>query len=143
MLKDKISHFENQFGLAASLSAGSDNTGDVDLQGYSACNIVCAASPGGNSNDEITFKVEHGDTTSSYENVDADDLLMDYGANDGAVSSGVFATIAGDGSDQIATVGYIGGKRYIKITADEANGNVSHPVSVVLCKEALQQPVSD
>jgi len=143
MLKDKISHFENQFGLVASLQASSDNTGDVDLQGYSALNVVCAASPGGDAGDEITFKLEHGDATDSYENVETGDLLMDYGANDGSVSSGVFSTISGDGGDQVATVGYIGGKRYIKVTATETGGTAADLVSVVLCEEALQKPVSD
>jgi len=143
MLKDQISHFMNEFGLAAAIQSSSSTTGDVDLQGYSALNVVCAASPGGEAADEITFKLEHGDATDSYENVTADDLLMDYGANDDAVSSGVFATVAGDGSDQVATVGYIGGKRYVKVTAEESGGTTSHPVSVVLCKEALQKPQDD
>jgi len=143
MLKDKISHYKNEFGLVATVQNSTDNTGDVDLQGYSACNVLCAASPGGDAGDTITFKLEHKDEGGSLENVTASDLLMDYGANDGSVSSGVFSTIAGDGSDQVASVGYIGGKQYIQVTAEEDTGTVSHLVSVVLCKEALQKPESD
>ena len=142
MLKDLISHVKNEFGICESLSGDSADTGEVDIQGFSKVNVLCLVAPGANASDEVALKLEHG-ATGALAEVTADDLLMDYGSNDGSVTSGVFGTVAGDASDQIVSVGYIGSERYIKVTATESGGNAANIVAVAITKEALQKPVSD
>ena len=142
MLKDLISHVKNEFGLCETLDNNSGDTGEVDLKGFSKVNVLCLVAPGNDGGDEITFKLEHG-ATGALSNVTADDLLMEYGNNDGSVAAGVFGTVDGDGDNQVISVGYIGSERYIKVTATEGGGNTTHPVAVIITKEALQKPVND
>lgn len=143
MLKDMISHVKNEMGFAVSITGTSVEVADVDVQGYAALTLVCPVSPGDNSSDSITYKLEHKEEGGTYEAVTAEDLLMQYGANDGSVASGVFATVAGNGVPQMVSVGYIGDGRYLRLTAEESNGATSHVVAAAIVKEGLQKPQDD
>ena len=90
------------------------NTGDVDLQGYESAVIAVNLGVNGDTLDATNYvkvTVQHGDTTTTYTTVTAPDVL---GATP---ASGVVVTDDGAADDDATyLVGYIGGKRYVKVT---------------------------
>lgn len=149
MLRDTISHVKNELHFAETLSATKDDATGVDLQGFSACNVICAVGEITNISNSPTpswtLKLQESDSSSSdFSDVDGDDILLEYGNNDGSVTSGVFATIdAAADDDAVYTVGYIGTKRYIRVvaTADDTPGDT--PISVVMVKQSMDKPQDD
>lgn len=124
------------------------NSGDVDLAGAnSATLLINLGEDGGTglgSSHKLAFKLEHADddgtgSAGSYSECDDDDVL---GFTD--LSSGVFFTLADtDDDDAVYKIGYVGGKRFVKMTWTET-GTVSIPMSVTLIKGHLQDvpPIS-
>lgn len=152
MLRDKLSHFEHELHWAKTVSSDETPSSGVDLQGYSAATVLVSigalADSGGSPLENWEFKIQESDTSNSgFSEVDEDDLLLEYGKNDGSVSSGVFATVDANEDEldenQNLTVGYIGSKRYIKIDAVANNSPGNTPIAVSVIKEALQKPQAD
>lgn len=118
---------------------GAVNTSDIDLQGFDAAEIIVNVGANGgdtlNGTNKFTLKLEHADddgtgAADSYAAVGDTDIV---GATQ---SSGVFATIDDAAEDSMLyRLGYIGGKRFIKVTITPAgtlsNGN---PFSVTIIK---------
>lgn len=157
MLRDKVSHFKHELLFAKTLDGTSkeEPANGVDLKGYSAATVVCSVGSmtnTGNSPDveKWELSLEESDSESSgFSAVDEDDMLLDYGTNDGSVTSGVFATIddeedGGLADNQNFVVGYIGTKRYIRVVADPSSDSPGDtPIAVTVIKEALQKPASE
>jgi len=147
MLKDRISHAVHELLFCKTVTATETPSAGVDLQGYSAATVICSIGTitniGMSPIPSWTFKLEESDDDSTYTAVDAGDMLLDYGNNDGSASSGVFATIdAADEDDANYSVGYIGSKRYVRVVATAADTPGATPVSVTVVKEALQKPAA-
>lgn len=121
---------------------GAVNTGDVDLRGFGTAEILVDfgtshASDTLSGTNKYTVAVTHAhestDTPGSagdYENVAAADIL---GATP---SSGVCVTVDLDGEDeQVYNLGYIGGRRYLKVTVTP-NGTLANgcPIAVTVVK---------
>ncbi len=151
MLKDMISHVKNELLFAETISSDKTPSNGVDLQGYSAANVICSVGSMTNSGssplESWELALQESDDDSTYTDVAESDMLLEYGQNDGSVSSGIFATIDNDNDnldDNInATVGYLGSKRYIRVTATANNTPGNTPVAVTIQKEALQKPQAD
>lgn len=105
---------------AATLAA--DNTpGAVDLRGARKATILLAIGAGGISfsgSNKIEFVLTHSDDDVTYSNVTAADLIGD--ANLPATITGgiVRALTAAKAAADVQKIGYIGGKRYLKLLAD-------------------------
>ncbi len=152
MLKDRISHAKHELLFCEETDATKTPGTGIDLQGYSAATVVCSVgaltNSGSSPPEKWEFKLEESDSSGSgFSAVDSDDILLDYGKNDGSVSSGVFATVDADTLDldenQNISVGYIGSKRYIRVVATPSNTPGNTPLAVSVIKEGLQKPTDD
>ena len=111
------------------------NGAGVDLQGYDGCELAALIGQSGDtlsSSAKIDIKIEESDDNSTFSAVtSADDVLG--GTPD---SSGIFATIDAATEDEaVYRIGYVGGKRYARITLDftgtHSNGT---PVAILAVK---------
>lgn len=110
----------------------------IDLQGYEGCLIGIALGIGGitfDTSNKIEIKVTECDTSDgTFTAVDDDDIL---GAEGGAVGTGgiVKSFVAAHAAPSVTLVGYVGGKRYIKVR-DERTGThgTATPISLFVIK---------
>lgn len=112
-----------------STAGGAKATGDVDLQGFQSAVLVINCGASGDTldaSDNITVKLEHADDPSSYSAVEEDDVL---GATP---SGGVVLSLDSLDKDQATyRIGYVGGKRYIKVTVTP-NGTLNNGTAMAL-----------
>lgn len=128
----------------AALSA--DNTpAAVDMQGYEAGEVIINVGVGGitfSGTNKVEFKLTHSDDDSTYTDVvDADVLGVTAVASGGIIKS----LVAAHAAAASYRVGYIGGKRYLKLLADFSgtHGTATPIGAVVIQGHAHGQPVAD
>ena len=109
------------FTRAANLTVGNNtqNSALIDMQGWSALTVVCHTAAITAAGANITFKLQHSDTTvgSSFADCTTDEVI---GAAD---------PVDDDADDNLikGTIGYRGNKRYVRLVAvgsASANGIV-------------------
>lgn len=100
-----------------------DNTPTaIDTLGFRAATVVTNVGAGGitfSTTNKIEFKLTHSDDNSTYDAVEADDVIMPYGetlAAGGIIRSLIAAKAAAD--TEAHAVGYVGKRRYLKLLAD-------------------------
>lgn len=147
-MKDLCNIIDVEQVLDPAVVSATGNTGDIDLVGANSATLLIAigedAGTGLSASHKLAFKLEHADddgtgSADSYSACDDDDVL---GYED--LSAGVFYTLdSTDEDDAVYKIGYVGGKRFIKLTWTET-GTVSVPMAVVLVKGHLQDspPIS-
>ena len=139
---------KNNIGVVQSLApaardADANGTG-VDLQGFESATIVIDMGAEGitlSSTNKIEIELEHSDDNSTFTDVTSSADVI--GATPD--SSGVIATFdANTEIPAVATVGYIGGKRYIRAIANfSGTHGTGTPLSVSVIKShARKNPVS-
>ena len=99
-------------------SLDADNTPSaIDLDQYEAAMILIHVGIGGitfTADNKIEFKLTHSDNDSDYEAVEAADV---QGVTPG--TGGIIKSLTAEhAAPSVTKVGYIGGKRYLKILAD-------------------------
>lgn len=124
----------------------------VDLQGFDSAEVVVSigtmTNVGGSPAESWTFALQESDSESSGFTAVSDDavVLVGSGNNDGGVDgSGIFATVdAAAEDDAVYRIGYIGGKRYIRVVATAANtpGATAISVNMILGNPDLK-PTTD
>jgi hypothetical protein len=149
MLRDLLSHSKNELHFCKTVTATETPSTGVDLKGFSSATIIAAIGAITNiASSPVpswTLKLQESDSSNTgFADVDEDDMLVEYGNNDGSVASGVWATIDDAAEDDaIYTCGYIGTKRYIRVVATAADTPGATPICVVVQKGALQKPQDD
>lgn len=147
-MRDLISNLKSVLHFASTLTATNAPSTGVDLKGFKGALIQCAigtvtniaASP----QPSWTFALQESDDNSAFTDVATADVILSNGKNDGAIASGVFATIdAAAEDDAVYTIGYVGSKRYIKVNATAAATPGATPISVVMTLGANLIPVDD
>ena len=121
--------------LAPAVRTADANGTGVDLQGFEGAMCVFDIGAEGatlSGSVKIDVKLEHSDDDSSYSAVTSNSDITD-GAID---SNGIWATFDDNAeAPAVASIGYVGGKRYIRIVADftgtHSNGS---PVSAMVLK---------
>ena len=117
---------------------GALNTGNVDLAGFNAAQVVVhygnidemGASPQGGA--QIAVKLEHADddgtgSPASYADVTTADVV-----GPASVTAGVVATATSDLTP--TSVGYVGDKRFIRVTLTPTGLTNGGPVGVIVNK---------
>jgi len=99
-----------------------DNTpGAVDLLDYHAATLLLNVGVGGitfSGTNKIEFVLTHSDDGTTYVNVTDDDVIKDSYAP-ASISNGIVRSLtAAHAAATIQKLGYIGGKRYLKLLAD-------------------------
>jgi len=122
-----------------------DNTpAALDLNGFRSAVLLLHVGIGGitfSGTNKIEFKLTHSDDDATYEAVTADDL-------DGVDSVGTGGIVKSLTSEQAAAtldkIGYVGGKRYLKLLADfSGTHGTGTPIAAVLVKgHPLNAPVA-
>jgi len=139
---------KNNIGVVQSLapaerSSDANGTG-VDLQGFESATIVIDMGAEGitlSSTNKIEIELEHSDDDSTYTDVTSSADVI--GATPD--SNGVIATFDDPAeAPAIASVGYIGGKRYIRAVANfSGTHGTATPMAVSVIKgHARSNPVS-
>lgn len=136
MFRDLASHI-NETQAIGPITLAADNTpAAIDLQGYSSAVILISVGIGGitfDSTNKVEFVVTHSDDNSSYSNVTDSDVQGVTGISSGIVRSLVAAKAAADTAP--TEIGYIAGKRYLKILADfSGTHGAGTPISVVVVR---------
>lgn len=113
-----------------------DNTpAAIDLQGYGSADVVIHVGVGGITFDDtnkVEFKLTHSDDDSTYAAVDVDDVQGLDSVGTGGIIHDLTAAHA---SATVTEVGYVGGKRYLKLLADfSGTHGTATPVSAVVIK---------
>ena len=138
-MKDLHSNIKPVSILHAVVVSATGNSGDIDLAGFNSAEFLIDAGvdagTGLGASHNLVFTLTHADDNGSgaagtYANVAAADVLGVTPAN------GVVLTI--DSTDEDNTLyrfGYVGGKRFVKLTWTET-GSVSMPMSITVVKGA-------
>jgi hypothetical protein len=120
---------------------GADETSSaIDLQGYESAEVVIHVGAGGitfDSDNKVEFKLTHSDNNSDYAAVDEDDVEGIDSVGTGGI---IHSLIAAHASATVTEVGYIGGKRYLKLHADFSgtHGTATPMAATVVKGHALQ-----
>lgn len=120
---------------AATLAA--DNTpAAVDLRDARKATILLSIGIGGitfSTTNKIEFVLTHSDDDSTYTNVTADDLIGDASLPTTITTGIVRSLVAAKAAADLQKIGYIGGKRYLKLLADfSGTHGTGTPVSAVV-----------
>lgn len=139
MLRDTIDGMKvtSAFNYA-SRTASANGTNIIDMRGFGACTFVVqlATVTTADGSNYFTLTLEAGD---------------DSGLSDGAVvtaatgllGSNLVINDSGTQSDKVGMMGYVGGKRYVRMVATET-GTASAAFSAVAVQSlAATQPVGD
>ena len=117
-----------------------DNTpAAVDLRGFDGCALEFAVGIGGitfTGTNKVEFKVTHSDDDSTYTAVvDADVDLTQSNITTVGTGGIVYSLIAAHAAATVLNVGYIGGKRYVKVLADfSGTHGTGTPIGVQVIK---------
>lgn len=122
------------------VTLSADNTSSaVDLRGFDAATINIAVGVGGitfDATNKVEFKVTHSDDDSTYTAVAAADVVLGNNADSSVGSGGIVKSLtAAHASADVSEVGYIGGKRYLKVQSDfSGTHGTGTPISVTITK---------
>lgn len=121
--------------MIAPATLAADNTpAAIDLAGFNAAEILINVGVGGitfSGTNKIEFKLTHSDDNSTYTAVTDDDVLGVDVADGGIVRS----LVAAHAAASVTKVGYIGGKRYLKLLADfDGTHGTGTPISATIVK---------
>jgi len=122
-----------------------DNTpAAIDLLGFESALLSIHVGVGGitfNGTNKIEFKLTHSDDDSSYSAVVDDDVIGLSSVGTGGI---VLALTTAHAAASIARVGYVGGKRYLKLLADfSGTHGAGTPIAATVIKgHAHSRPVA-
>lgn len=137
----------SNIGLATLIPAAeydADNTpAAVDLRGFNSAVIALSIGVGGitfSGSNKIEFKLTHSDNNSDYSAVTAADVQGVASVGEGGI---IKALIAAHASASVTKVGYVGGKRYLKLLADFSgtHGTATPLSAVAILGEPAKAPV--
>lgn len=129
--------------LIAPAALSEDNTpAAVDVFGARDATILLCIGVGGitfTSANKVEFVLTHSDDNSTYANVTAADLVGVDTVTNGIVKSLTAAHATAD----VTKIGYVGGKRYIKLLADFSgtHGTATPMAAYVVQADAYKKPV--
>lgn len=119
-MKDLVSNCKKAIAIAPASYAADTTPVAVDLAGYLSAMLEIDIGVGGitfDASNKIEFKLTHSDDNATYTAVAAVDVQLPAGATlgDGGLVKSLTAAHA---AASITKIGYIGGKRYVKLLAD-------------------------
>jgi hypothetical protein len=104
--------------LPAATYAADNTPAAVDLDGYESAVIFLHVGVGGitfDATNKIEFKLTHSDDNTTYDAVGDDDVQGVASIGTGGI---VKALTAAHAADDVTKIGYMGGRRYLKLLAD-------------------------
>ena len=133
-MKDLHSSVSVAVMIAAAVLDADPTPLELDLQGFEAAEIVLSVGAGGitfDATNKIEFVLEHSDDALTWTNVATADVLGVSSVTDGIIKS----LVAAHASAAAYRFGYIGGKRYVRLTPDFSGTHVAGtPIAATLIK---------
>jgi hypothetical protein len=144
MMRDQVNRLADVQAIGPAVLSADNTPAAIDLNGYNSATIFLSVGIGGitfSSTNKIEFVLTHSDDDISYSNVTQADILGVTVASGGIVRSLTAAKASADAS--ATEVGYIGGKRYLKLLADfSGTHGAGTPMSaVVVLGNSIYKPV--
>lgn len=139
-------HSGLSLSVVAIAAMNADNTpAAIDLQGFNSAEIVLLVGTGGitfSGTNKVEFKLTHSDDDSTYDAVDAGDVLGISSVGAGGI---VKALTAAHADPAAYRIGYVGGRRYLKLLADfSGTHGTATPIGAVVIKgHPSTSPVAD
>lgn len=123
------------------ITIAADNTlAAIDLQGFESALLILAVGIGGitfSGVNKIEFKLTHSDDDATYTDVAITDLLPDALCPTTITTGIVRSLVAAHPAATVQKLGYVGGKRYLKLLADfSGTHGVGTPITAVVVKGA-------
>lgn len=139
-MKDIHSNMTAALLIGCAALAADNTPAAVDLQGFNAAEIILSVGIGGitfSGTNKIEFVLTHSDDDSTYSAVAQADMLGVTVASGGIVKSLVAAHAAAANY----RMGYIGGKRYLKLLADfSGTHGAGTPIAATAMLHGLNNP---
>lgn len=144
MIRDDRNNMGVGFGIAPATLDADNTPAAVDLRGYESATVLVNVGVGGitfDATNKVEFKLTHSDDDSTYTAVTVDEVTGLESVGTGGIIRSLVAAHAAATSTR---VGYIGGKRYLKVLADfSGTHGAGTPISVpVILTRAHQRPVA-
>jgi hypothetical protein len=147
-MRDLISHFGNALALGPAVLTADTTSSAIDLQGFDSAVVNILVGIGGitfSTVNKIEFTITHSKDNVTYDPVVASDVRLGAGA-DASVGTGgiVRSLVAAHAAPTAVKIGYIGDRRYLKVTADfSGTHGTGTPVCVNVVKgHAQSEPVA-
>lgn len=107
----------------------------VDLQGFDSATILMPVGVGGitfDASNKVEFKLTHSDDNSTYTAVEQADVSGSVTVGAGGI---IRSLVAAHAAASCAKVGYVGGKRYIKVLPDfSGTHGTGTPLAAIVLK---------
>lgn len=122
------------------ISLSADNTpAAIDVRDFGKATLLLGIGVGGitfDGSNKIEFVLTHSDDNSAYSNVTDDDVIKDSLAPATITNGIIRALTAAHAAATVQKLGYIGGKRYLKLLADfTGTHGAATPLSAHVVKE--------
>jgi hypothetical protein len=134
-MRDLVNSLAAAVAIPAATYAADNTPAKVDLLGFEGAMIDIHVGVGGitfDASNKVEFKLTHSDDNTTYTAVaDADVQNVDSVGTGGIVKSLIAAHAAAD----ITKIGYVGGKRYLKLLADfSGTHGTGTPIDAIVIK---------
>lgn len=133
MKKDLLEEMDVLTALPAAAYAADNTPAAVDVSNFDAAIVSIAVGVGGitfTSSNKIEFKLTHSDDNSTYAAVTAADVTGLSAVGTGGI---IHSLVAEQAAAAVVNVGYVGGKKYLKLLADfTGTHGVATPLAAVV-----------
>lgn len=119
--RDAASNLALVEAIATAVLSADNTPAAIDLLDSGSATLVLHIGVGGitfTGSNKIEFVLTHSDDNSTYSNVTDDDLVKDSLAPASVTNGIIRALTAAHAASTIQKLGYVGGKRYLKLLAD-------------------------
>lgn len=135
MARDLVNSVDVASTIDAAVLSSDTNGSGIDLQGFESATVSANLGTGGitfSGTNKIELKLEHSDDDNTFVAVTEDSEVLEGSVD----ADGVFFTANSAGSTPaVPTIGYRGGKRYVRVVADFSGTHGSGtPVGVTVIK---------
>lgn len=134
-MKDVHSHMLATVAIGAAVLAATSASEAIDLQGYSAAEILLSVGAGGvafSDVDKIEFVLTHSDDAVTYDPVTVGDMLGLGSVGDGGI---IKALTEAHATAAVYRCGYVGNRRYLKLQASfSGTHGAGTPISATVMK---------
>ncbi|CAH1658684.1 conserved hypothetical protein [Hyphomicrobiales bacterium] len=139
--RDGFSRIDAAYAIEPATLSADSTPATVDMKGARRATLLLGIGAGGitfTGTNKIEFVLTHSDDNVTYTPVVADDLIVDALAPASITDGVVRALIAAHAAATLQKVGYIGGKRYLKLLADfSGTHGTGTPISAVVVRSDL------
>lgn len=136
-MRDLAAHVATDLAIAPAVYAADNTPAAVDLNMFQSAVVNLSIGAGGitfDSTNKIEFVLTHSDDGTTYTNVTADDINGKDAPS--SVTNGIIKSLtAAHATADVSEIGYIGGKRYLKLLADFSG---THGTGTPICATVVK-----